>query len=117
MTSTDGMEETISDSKRVVAKWSEHYQKLLNVPGDIYHETLDNIPQRIYKTSLYEIPTTDEMARAITGVIDGKATAGDGIPAEVWKHEGHNLFSRLYQLITNAGRWVLYHKHGRMPAL
>ena len=43
--STDGME-TFSDSKRVEARWSEHFQKLLNVPGDIYHEALDNIPQR-----------------------------------------------------------------------
>ena len=39
--STDGIE-TFSDSKRVVARWSEHFQKLLNVPGDIDHEALDN---------------------------------------------------------------------------
>ena len=64
--STDGME-TFSDSKRVVARWSEHFQKQLNVPGDIDHEALDNIPQRI---------TT-------TGLKDGKAPGGDGIPAEV----------------------------------
>ena len=40
--STDGME-TFSDSKRVVARWSEHFQfrKLLNIPGDIDHEALD----------------------------------------------------------------------------
>ena len=84
--STDGMEETFSDSKRVVARWSEHFQKLLNVPGDIDHEGLDNIPQRIFKTSLDDIPTMDEMARAIAGLKDGKAPGGDGIPAEVWKH-------------------------------
>ncbi|KAK2162284.1 hypothetical protein NP493_1532g01041 [Ridgeia piscesae] len=41
--STDGLE-TFPDSKRVVARWSEHFQKLLNVPGDIDHEALDNIP-------------------------------------------------------------------------
>ena len=34
------------------ARWSEHFQKLLDVPGDIDHEALDNIPQRITKTSL-----------------------------------------------------------------
>ena len=44
----------------------------------------------------------DETARAIAGLKDGKALGGDGIPAEVWKHGGDNLFSRLYQLITNA---------------
>ncbi len=98
--STDGMQ-TFSD-KRVVARWSEHFQKLLNVPGDINHEALDNIPQRITKTCLDEIPTMDEMARAIAGLKDDKAPGEDGIPAEVWKHGGDNLFSRLHQLITNA---------------
>ena len=99
--STDGME-TFSDSKSVVASWSEHFQKIFNVPGDIDHEALDNIPQRITKTSLDEIPTMDEMVIAIAGLKDGKAPGGDGIPAEVWKHGGDNLFSRLHQLITNA---------------
>ena len=99
--STDGME-TFSDSKKVVARWSEHFQKLLNVPGDIDHEALDNIPQRTTKTSLDEIPTMDEMARAIASLKDGKAPGEDGIPAKVWKHGGDNLFSRLHQLITNA---------------
>ena len=94
--------ETFSDSKRVVARWSEHFHKLLNVPSDINHEALDNIPQRITKTSLDEIPTMDEMARAIACLKDGKAPGGGGIPAEVWKHGGDNLFSRLHQLITNA---------------
>ena len=51
MKSTYGME-TFSDSKRVVARWSEQLQKLLNVTDDIDHEALDNIPQRITKTSL-----------------------------------------------------------------
>ena len=99
--STDGME-TFPDSKRVVARWSEHFQKLLNVPGDIDQESLDNIPQRITNTSLDEIQTMDEMARAIAGLKDCKAPGGDGIPAEVWKHGGDNMFSRLQQLITNA---------------
>ena len=70
--STDGME-TFPDSKRVVLRWSEHFQKLLNVPGDIDHKALDNIPQCITKTSLVEIPTMAEMARPIGGLKDGKA--------------------------------------------
>ena len=81
-----------------MARWSEHFQKLLNID----REALNNIPQHITKTSLDEIPTMDEMARAIAGQKDGKAAGGDGIPAEVWKHGGDNLFSRLHQLITNA---------------
>ena len=60
--STDGME-TFSDSKRIMARWSEHVQKLLTVPGDIDHKALDNIPQRITKTS-FEIPTMAEMEQS-----------------------------------------------------
>ena len=93
--------ETYSDIKILVARWSEPFQKLLNVPGDIDHEALD-ILQRITKTSLDEIPTMAVVARAIAGLKDGKAPGGEGIPAEVWKHGGDNLFSRLHQLITNA---------------
>ena len=44
----------------------------------------------------------DEMARSITGLKDGKAPVGGGIPAEVWKHGGAKLVNRLYQLISNA---------------
>ena len=51
--STDGTE-TFSDSKKVVARWSEHFQKLLNVPGDIDHEALDNIPQHNTKTRQFQ---------------------------------------------------------------
>ena len=72
MKSTDGTE-TFCDRKRVVARWSEHFQKLLNVPGDVDHEALDKIPQRITKTCIDEIPTMDEMATAIAGLNDGEA--------------------------------------------
>ena len=74
--STDGME-TFSDNKRVVERWSEHFQKLLNIPGNIDHEALDNIPLRIIKTSLDEIPTMAEMPRAVARLKDGKAPGGD----------------------------------------
>ena len=44
--------ETFSDNKRVVARWSEHFQKLLNVLGRIEQETLDNTQQPSTNTCL-----------------------------------------------------------------
>ena len=44
----------------------------------------------------------DKMARAIAGLKDGNAPGGNGIPAEIWKYGGDNLFSRLHQLINKA---------------
>ena len=46
--SIDGME-SFSDSKRVVARWSEQFQKLLNVLRDIDHEALDKHPAAHYQ--------------------------------------------------------------------
>ena len=46
--SADG-KETFSDSKRVVARWSEHFQKLLNVPGDIRSRSFGKHPAAHYQ--------------------------------------------------------------------
>ena len=97
--SSDGLE-IFTDSKSVMARWSEYFQKLLNVPGDIEPEVLENIQKRSVNTALDEKPTMDEMVRAIKGLKDGKAPGGDGIPAEVWKYRGANLSNRLH-------RWII----------
>ena len=68
---------------------------LLNVPGDIDHEALDNTPQCITKTSLDEIPTTAEMARAIAGLKDGKAIGAIGTREEHIIVDGNKLNSVL----------------------
>ena len=60
--STDG-KETFSGGKIVVVRWSELFQKLLNVHGDIDYEALNNIPQRITKSCLDEIPIMAESNR------------------------------------------------------
>ena len=84
-----------------MARWSEYFQKLLNVPGDIEPEVLENIQKRSVNTALDEKPTMDEMVRAIKGLKDGKAPGGDGIPAEVWKYGGGaNLSNRQH-------RWII----------
>ena len=75
---------------------------LLNVLGDIDYDALDNVQLRSTNTCLDEIPTMDKMAKAIASLQDGKASAGDGIPADYWTHGGDNLFNRLHQLITKA---------------
>ena len=62
-----------------MAKWSEYFQKLLNVPGNIEPEVLENLQKRSVNTALDEKPTMDEMVKAIKGLKDGKAPGGDGI--------------------------------------
>ena len=80
--SSDGLE-TFTDSKSVMERWSEYYQKLLYVPGDIEPEVLENIQKHSINTALDEKPTMDEVVRAIKGIKEGIAPGGDGNPAEV----------------------------------
>ena len=56
-----------------VARRTEDFQKVFNVPVDIDHEALYNIPQRITKATVDDIPTMAEVAIAIAVLKDGKA--------------------------------------------
>ena len=77
-----------------MAKWSEYFQKLFNVHGDIEPVVLENIQKRSVNTALDEKPTMDEVVRAIKGLKDEKAPGGDGIPAAGRKYEAANLFNQ-----------------------
>ena len=79
--SYDGVE-TFTNSKSVMARWSEYFQKVINVPVDIEPEAVENIQTLSVNTALVE------MVRGIKGVKRGKASGGDGIPTEVWKYGG-----------------------------
>ena len=68
------------------ARWSEYFQKLPNIPGDIEPNALENIQQLSVNTVLDEKLIMDEMVTVINGLKDGKAAGGDRIPAEVWKY-------------------------------
>ena len=83
-----------------MARWSEYFQKLFNVPVDIESDALENIQMCSVNTAMNEKPTMDEMVKAIKGLKDGKAPGGDGIPAEVWKYGRAKLSNRLHRWIT-----------------
>ena len=91
--SSDGLE-IFTDSESVMARWSEYFQKLLNVPGDIEPEVRESIQKRSVNIAL------DEMIRAIKGLKDGKTPGGDRIQAEVWKYGEAKLSNRLH-------RWII----------
>ena len=60
-----------------MARWSEFFQNLLNIPGDREPEALEIIQQRRVNTALDEQPTVDEMVRALRVLNYGKAPRGD----------------------------------------
>ncbi|XP_030853868.1 uncharacterized protein LOC115929294 [Strongylocentrotus purpuratus] len=72
---------TFSDNKRVLERWSQHFETLLNQPGDIEPAARDRINQRPVVTALDDIPTRKELNLAIASLGDGKAPGVDGIPS------------------------------------
>ena len=99
--SSDG-KEIFSDSKRVLERWTEHFQKLLNVPGDIEPTALANIQHHNVMIILDETPTMEELMKAVASLADGKAPGGDRIPAKSWRHGELRVTSRLLKLIHKA---------------
>ena len=96
--SLDG-KETFSDNKRVLERWSQHFEMLLNQPGDIDPTALEKINQQPLVTVLDDVPTLEELQLAIAFLADSKAPGVDGIPSEVWKHGGFTLINNLLKLI------------------
>ena len=57
-------------SSSQIARWSEYFQKLLNVPGDIETEALENIQRSNVNTAVNEKPIMDEILRTFKGLKD-----------------------------------------------
>lgn len=99
--SADGTK-LLTDKREVDARWREHFEQLLNVPGDIDPEALARIEQRPELPDMNAIPSPTELVDAIKVLSDRKAPGSDGIPAEIWKHGGANLVDQLHRIIIRA---------------
>ena len=106
--SSDGVK-TFTDSKSVMARWSQYIQKLLNIPGDMEPEALET-----YKSTVSILPWMKWLERSRDSKIE--------------KHLVETEFQQKYgntaELICSTdctdgsskyGRKVMFHKHGRMP--
>ena len=92
--------ETFTNSKGVMARWNEYFQKLLNVPGGIEPEVLENIQKRSVNTVLDEKPTMYEVVRAIKGLKRWKSTRWRRNSSRSMEIRGANLSNRLH-------RWII----------
>ena len=89
----------LQEKEKILERFSDHFDQLLNVPGDLDRAAKDNIAQRPVVPVLDDPPDMDELMSAICSVQDGKAPGRDGIPSEVWKHGGPKMTDCLYKLI------------------
>jgi len=92
-------ESVLQDKNEIIGRFAEHFEQLLNIPGNIDQVALDNITERTTINSLDETPGIKELLDAIDMTRENRAPGACGVPAEVWKHGGSRLQEKLFHLI------------------
>ena len=91
----------ITDKEKVLERWAEHFNSVLNRPSVINDEAIDMLPQVPVEEKMDPIPTLEEIQKAVHLLSSGKAPGSDSIPAEVYKEGSMALTEKLqlFQLI------------------
>ena len=97
--SSDGLQ-LITDQNRVLDRWKEHFNDLLNRPSTTDQDTLDALVQQPIKVGCDNAPTVDEIRAALKQLKCGKAAGEDSIPPKVWMHGDESLVNCVYNLFT-----------------
>ena len=88
----------ITDKEKILERWVEHFDDVLNRPSTINDEAINRLPQVPTNKALDDPPTLLETQKAIYLISSGKAPGSDAIPAEVYKEGGTALTERLHEL-------------------
>ena len=88
----------ITDKDKLLERWAEHFNSVLNRPSAINNEAINRLPQIPIDASLDVTPSLDEIRKGIHQLSSGKAPGADSIPAEVYKEGGEALTVKLHDL-------------------
>ena len=95
--SRDG-KSVITDPDKILDRWVEHFDGVLNQPSNFDTTILDEIPQWETNSKLNDQPTLEEVEKSIKQLASGKAPGADGIPPDVYKHGGISVRKQLLSL-------------------
>ena len=88
----------ITEKEKILERWAEHFNSVLNCPSSISNEAIEQLPQREINERMSALPTLEETEKATKQLSSGKAPGTDAIPAEVYKDGGPALTEKLHQL-------------------
>ncbi|XP_014662371.1 PREDICTED: uncharacterized protein LOC106805334 [Priapulus caudatus] len=75
----------ITDKDKILERWAEHFQAVLNRPSNINDDAIDRIEQVEINHEMDLPPEEHEVKKAIQQLAAGKAPGSDDIPAEIYK--------------------------------
>ena len=88
----------ITDPDKILDRWVEHFDEVLNQPSGFDSSVLNDIPQWETNHKLDEEPTLTEVEISIKQLASGKAAGADGIPPDIYKHGGAAIRKQLLSL-------------------
>jgi hypothetical protein len=88
----------ITDREKILARWAEHFQMVLNQPSTFDFSVLTDIPQWEESPNLGCSPSQSEVTKAIKTMASGKAPGADGLPLDIFKNAGPHMARRLTRL-------------------
>ena len=86
-------------SQRILGRFAEHFDQLLNIPDALDVGAASAIHVRPKVHCLLEPLNLKEVMDAIDATREGKAPGKRGILAEIWKYGGTEIVTKLHQLI------------------
>ena len=101
--STDG-QALLTDNSSILSRWSQHFQTLFSADRTVHDAAILCIPQQPVKAELDEIPSLEEITKAVQQLKCGKAAGVDGI------HGGHSLHSNSMICSHAVGSKANFHK-------
>ena len=104
-------------TKKILKRWAEHFDGVLNRPSSINDETLNKLPQVECNPLLDELPTISETVKAIKLLSSGKAPGLDAKPAEIDKAGGPPVAEKLTELFHIMWRKEAIPQNSRMQQL
>ena len=105
---TDGSQ-LLTEKQDILNRWAEHFNNVLNRPSTINDDAIDRLPQVETNHDLDQLPTQEEIEKAIKLMSSGKAPGADAIPSEIYKIGGPAFLRELTSLFQ--AMW----KEGKLP--
>lgn len=94
----------ITDKVKILHRWGEHFDSVLNRPSSISDETINSLPQVPTNGELDDLLNFFETQKAIRLLSHSKTPGSDSIPEEVYKEGStvlvekfHHLFCLMWQ--------------------
>ena len=86
------------EKEKILARWAEHFNDVLNIPSTCDLATFEAMPQLPIQNALDLPPTLQEVETVIKVMKNGKSPGADGITAEVLKAGGSTMTVHLLEL-------------------